>query len=308
MGKEKVVLSLFDGISCAQVVLNRAGYKYTKYFASEIDPVAIKITQKNFPETIQVGDVRFLDTNTFPHKIDLLTAGFPCGDLSLMGTRRGMVTEENIIVDTLEKYLQLKEDGFRFKGQSYLFWETIRIIREVNAKYYLIENVANMSKFWIDIISREIGRHPIEINSSVRTTQNRNRMYWTNLPKFSYPDDQGKTLDSIIPGAIAAGIRGVLAKTHPNIPNPKNTKWVPKLTLRKDGKANCLVTSSGGTNLYVKDGVLHKLSPEECEVIQTLEKGYTDIKGISKSARYKAIGNGWSIDTIVPFFSNKSLQ
>jgi len=306
MKKLKNVLSLFDGISCLQEVLNRAGIVFNKYYASEIDNAAVQVALKNFPNTKMVGDVRDLDPRDFKN-ITLFSAGFPCTDLSLMGKRRGMVTSENVSVTSLEQYLKLKESGFEFEGQSYLFWEMIRLFKGIDAEYYLIENVAKIDPQWLEIINNELGC-PYVINASTLTSQNRDRFYWTNIPQFEYPEDRGLTLNNIIPGAIPAGIRGVLGSTHPDIPNPKNNKWVPKMTMRKDGKANCLVTSGGGTNLYVLNGTLNQLTPEECEVIQTLKAGFTDIKGISKSTRYKLIGNGWSIDAVVPFFKSLTVD
>ena len=298
MRKFKVVLSLFDGISCAQAALNRAGCEYETYYASEIEPAAIAITQGRYPNTIQLGDIRNLDPSTLPF-IDLVTCGSPCGDLSIAGTRRGMVTIEQVEVTSLEQYLELKESGFQFKGQSYLFWEAIRVLRGIKFRDHIIENVATMSSFWLNLINRELGMSPLKINSSIVTVQNRNRYYWSTLPWNGVP--KNVTFDSIIPGAQSAGVHGVSASKHKDIPNPNNVKWVQKLTVRKDGKSNCL-TTSGSTRKYVKDGKVFNLSPEECEIIQTLDVGHTNIKGIPKTAKLKAIGNGWSVDTIVPFF------
>lgn len=294
MKKIHIVLSLFDGMSCGQVVLNRAGVQFNTYYASEIDPKAILATQFNHPNTIQVGDIRHLDPKDFKH-VTILLAGFPCTDFSIMGRRRGMVTKENIKVTSLEQYLELKNSGFEFVGQSYLFWEMIRMIKGINPEYYILENVAKISPEWFEIIVNELG-YPYLINADVLTTQNRERFFWTNIPQFDYPEPKGLTLDTIIPGVLPAGKRGVPTTKKPN----GKFNYVQKLTIKHNGKANCLVTSSGATNLYVKDGDVFTLSPEECEVIQTLESGYTNVKGISKSARYKLIGNGWSVDAVVP--------
>ena len=115
------VLSLFDGISCAQIALNRIGIKYEKYFASEIEKSSIEVTQHNYPNTIQLGDVSKINVNDLP-KIDLLCGGSPCQNLSLAGTMKGMSTKDDVKIINLEQYLDLKSQGFEFEGQSYLFW------------------------------------------------------------------------------------------------------------------------------------------------------------------------------------------
>lgn len=129
------VLSLFDGMSCGQIALQRAGIKVTNYFASEIDNHAIKVTQNNFPNTIQLGSVTHVDGYSLP-KIDLLIGGSPCQSFSFAGKQKGMSTTCEIEIKTLEQYLQLKANGYEFEGQSYLFWEYIRIKNEVKPTYF----------------------------------------------------------------------------------------------------------------------------------------------------------------------------
>jgi DNA (cytosine-5)-methyltransferase 3A len=145
------VLSLFDGMSCGQQALNRAGIKINQYFASEINKFAIKVTMHNFPDTIQIGSVINVDGYKLP-KIDLLIGGSPCQSFSFAGKRNGMVTKNLIEVTNLNHYLQLKKDGFEFDGQSYLFWEYVRILHEVKPKYFLLENVMMIEK-WEKILS-----------------------------------------------------------------------------------------------------------------------------------------------------------
>ena len=173
------VLSLFDGMSCGQIALNKLGIKYDNYFASEIDKRAISVTMDNYPNTIQLGSVINVDTTKLP-KIDLLIGGSPCQSFSLAGTKKGMVTTENVEVTTLDKYLELKSDGFEFQGQSYLFWEYVRILKETNPKYFLLENVM-MSPKWKKIITDTLGVEPILLNSSDVSIQSRKRLYWTNI-------------------------------------------------------------------------------------------------------------------------------
>ncbi|MDD3875426.1 MAG: DNA (cytosine-5-)-methyltransferase [Bacteroidales bacterium] len=177
------ILSLFDGMSCLQQAINRNKITYGKYFASEIDKHAIKVTQANYPNTIQLGSVVDIDVSTLP-KIDLLAGGSPCQSFSFAGKRKGMTTSCNTEILTLEEYLKLKKEGFEFEGQSYLFWEYMRILTEIretnpNVKF-LLENVV-MGKKWESILTKAIGVHPILINSSKVSAQNRKRLYWTNM-------------------------------------------------------------------------------------------------------------------------------
>ena len=123
------VLSLCDGISGGQMALERSGIKYKKYYSSEIDKFAIIATQHNYPDTVQLGDITKIDTSILP-EIDLLISGTPCQSFSSSGKQKGMVTKENVVLDSLEKYLELKSKGFEFEGQSYLFWEFVRILKE----------------------------------------------------------------------------------------------------------------------------------------------------------------------------------
>lgn len=168
------VLSLFDGISCGQIALNKLGIKYDNYFASEIDKYAIQITQKNYPNTKQIGSVVDVKAKDLP-KIDLLIGGSPCQDLS-----------------------KAKTDGEGLDGErSRLLWEYVRLLKELKPKYFLLENVV-MKKEWADIISNEIGVEPIKINSNLVSAQNRKRMYWTNIPNVEQPKDKNILLGDII--------------------------------------------------------------------------------------------------------------
>lgn len=181
------VLSLFDGMSCGQQALERCGIKVDNYFASEVDKYAIQITMNNYPSTIQLGDVRNIKGSDLP-KIDLLIGGSPCQSFSFAGKRVGMSTKDNQEITTLDMYLELKEEGFEFEGQSYLFWEYMRLMKETNPTYFLLENVM-MVKKWKDVLSRAIGIQPIMINSSLLTAQNRKRLYWTNINAIASPID-----------------------------------------------------------------------------------------------------------------------
>jgi len=177
------VLSLFDGMSCCQIALNRLGIKPTVYYASEVDKHAIKVTMANWPETIQLGDVRNVDVSQLG-KIDLLAGGSPCQSFSFAGKRKGMSTKDNIEILTLEHYLELKAQNFEFEGQSYLFWEYMRILKDIQKTNpdvkFLLENVI-MGDKWQKILTRAIGINPIRINASLVSAQNRDRLFWTNI-------------------------------------------------------------------------------------------------------------------------------
>jgi len=185
------VLSLFDGMSCGQLAINRVGLSYDNYFASEVDKYAMKVTMANFPNTIQIGDVREVKVSLFSNTpITLMMGGSPCQSFSFAGKRKGMSTKDNIEILSLDQYLELKQNNFEFEGQSYLFWEYIRLLNEVKPKYFLLENVM-MEERWEKVITKTIGVHPLEINSSLVSAQNRRRLYWTNIglePKGLFGD------------------------------------------------------------------------------------------------------------------------
>ena len=178
------VLSLFDGISCARVALEREGIKVDKYFASEIDKHAIKVTQKNFPDTIQIGDItkihyengilEYENVMQDIGRIDLLIGGSPCQGFSFAG-----------------KQLNFEDE------RSKLFFEYVRLLRETKPKYFLLENV-KMKKQYQDIISEYLGVQHIEINSALVSAQNRRRLYWTNIPNVTQPKDRGIFLKDIV--------------------------------------------------------------------------------------------------------------
>jgi DNA (cytosine-5)-methyltransferase 3A len=173
------VLSLFDGMSCGQQALQRCGIEIENYYASEIDKYAIQVTMANYPNTIQLGSVVGVDGYKLP-KIDLLIGGSPCQSFSFAGKRKGMATKCETEILTLEHYLELKAEGYEFEGQSYLFWEFMRLLNECKPKYFLLENV-EMGEKWERVLSKAIGVNGIHINSALVSAQNRKRIYWTNI-------------------------------------------------------------------------------------------------------------------------------
>lgn len=298
MHKNKlIILSLFDGISCGQLALQRLGIKYDKYYASEIDSDAIKVTMQHFPHTIQVGNICYLEPEDFKD-VNVIIGGSPCQSISRAGKVKGITTKDGIIINSLEHYLKLKNQHKEF-NHSALFWEYVRLYRGIK-KYnprvlFLLENVIN--KEWTNIITREIGVDPIFINSSLICAQNRERNYWTNIP-CSRIEDNGVTLLDVIPEAfIACGRRGRKMKKTDDF-------YTQRTTYRKDGKSNCITCSPTMTARYVTyDGNEKIFTTEQMELLQTIDEGYTDV-GLCKTRRYKLIGNAWTIDVITHFFEN----
>ena len=297
----KDVLSLFDGISCLQVALKRLGVKYKNYYGSEIEEDAKKIAKKRFPNMTHIGDVRLVKGEDYKN-VFLITAGSPCQQFSLAGTRKGMVDYLGNQITSLKQFMKLKKQGYKFdeNSQSYLFWEFVRILREiqkVNPKvYFILENV-KMSRMWLHIISSELGVLPIMINSSTVSGQNRERYYWTNIPNVSQPKDKNITLSKLFPGVKTGyGFRGVdKGKRKPN----GDILWEQNGTARVDFKANCITTKKSSTAKFLlKNGKIRDITISEAEVLQTLPKNYTKVAGVSETKRWKAVGNGWTINVI----------
>ena len=360
------VLSLFDGMSCGQQALNRLGIKYDNYYASELDKYAIQITQKNYPDMIQLGDVCGVVAKDLP-KVDLLLAGSPCQGLSFSGK-------------------QLAFDDPR----SALFFEFVRLLRELKPKYFLLENV-RMKKEYLDVITEQVGGiEPILINSKLVSAQNRQRYYWTNIPNVTQPEDRGLVLRDVLEdytddvylageklqknykggnqlnpnyksqantihdvnkksGTICAGTHGyangyvgtpkqvgtavdikgydIIKRVYsPDGKSPalttmqgghrepkvvtgawrgrynKDGSTTQKLELRKDDKTNTLTTVQKDNVVVDQEMSWRKLTPLECERLQTVPDNYTE--GVSNTQRYKMLGNGWTIDVISHILRN----
>jgi len=163
---ENNVLSLFDGMACAKQALDKANIKYDNYYASEVDKAAVKFTSAKHPSIIHLGDVRLIDTSKLP-PIKIIFGGSPCQSFSMAGKMKGMATKCELEITTLEQYLELKEQNFEFEGQSYLFWEYIRILRDVKPQYFMLENV-EMVKKWERVLTDAIGVPSIKINSAYK--------------------------------------------------------------------------------------------------------------------------------------------
>jgi DNA (cytosine-5)-methyltransferase 3A len=331
----------FDGISATRVVLDRLEIPVNNYYSSEIDKPAITIAQKNYPDTIQLGDVCDISGSDLP-KIDLMVGGSPCQGFSFAGK-------------------QLNFDDPR----SVLFFEFVRLLKECKPDYFLLENV-KMKQEYQDIISKHLGVQPVKINSSLVSAQNRVRLYWTNIPGVGQPKDKGILLKDILEdlpiekelapymtgefdgvsrldkgifnftdkdkGAAQTGSGGHANKylihrpcelkefkqdstchhaaTATDIKGNESIKRV----YADSGKSPTLTTMGGGHRepkvltaanydyMRYEHPTYRKLTPIECERLQTFPDDYTD--GISKTQRYKCLGNSFTVDVIAHILSN----
>lgn len=279
----KVVLSLFDGMSCGQIALNRVGISYDKYYASEIDKHAIKVTQHNYPNTIQLGSVTEIKGSDLP-QIDLLIGGSPCQSFSNAG------------------------DGTGFNGKSGLFYEYVRLLKECNPKYFLLENVI-MKKEWQDIISKELGCEPIKINSNLVSAQNRKRLYWTNIP-FELPQDKNIFIEDILD--VEFEDKYWLKERNTELLLRKvNIKNAPRIAcidvynkkVKLDRKCPTLTLPHHNSIRLLQNGRIRKLTPNECEKLQNVPINYTNCE-LSDIHRYTMLGNGWNVDTITHIFKS----
>jgi DNA (cytosine-5)-methyltransferase 3A len=293
-------------MSCGQLALNRANVHYDKYYASEIEKNSIKVTQHNFPNTIQLGDVSKVNGKDLD-KIDLIMGGSPCQSFSFAGKMKGMATKDEKEILSLESYLSLKEAGFEFEGETYLFWEYVRLLKETNPTYFLLENVM-MKDYWKKVISDTLGVEPIMINSNLVSAQDRKRLYWTNIPNVGQPDDLGLHLRDIMEESVADKYNiterfykkkeGTLSysKSRGNIRPPERKSK----TLTTSGHG---ISNSGSTNIKLSDDYLRIPTPLECERLQTVPDNYTNV-GLLDSHRYKMLGNGWTVSVISHIFKN----
>jgi DNA-cytosine methyltransferase len=275
------VLSLFDGMSCGQIALNRAGIKYDKYFASEIDKYAIEVTQHNYPETIQIGDILNVKGSDLP-KIDIMFGGSPCQGFSFAGKRLNF------------------EDP-----RSKLFFEFVRLKEELNPKYFLLENV-KMKKEHEQVITEHMGVEPIRINSNLVSAQNRERLYWTNIPGIEQPEDKGILVKDIIDYSGEHKIlppKTIQAQLY-YAKNYKATGKAPTLTRELAHGWGKNITPKCYLEIKAITGEDRLFSPLECERLQTVPDNYSSI--VSNTQRFNMLGNGWTVDVITHIFKNIS--
>jgi DNA-cytosine methyltransferase len=299
------VLSVFDGISCGQYSLKQAGIKIDKYYSSEIDKYAMQVTNNNFPNTIQLGDAR--DWKSWDiEKPDIIMAGFPCQSFSVAGNR-----------------LYFKDS----RGQ--LFFTLMDILRFYNPKYFIIENVKIIDSI-VKLIDSEIGVEHMQINSSLVSAQNRVRYYWTNIPEVTQPEDLDISFRSILDNSDAKDVsvaemiymlrrtKGgrnhfefnyahnadnyksncVLANMYRGVPYNVCIERSSSMTCKRfktyEVTNNQILVNNEYHRIKIPDGnyIFRKLTPVECERLQTLPDNYT--AGISNTQRYKCIGNSWT--------------
>jgi len=260
------ILSLFDGMSCGQQALERAGIKVDNYFASEIDKYAIQVTMANYPNTKQLGSVVDVDGYKLP-KIDILIGGSPCQSFSFAGKRKGMSTKCETEILTLEHYLQLKSEGYEFEGQSYLFWEFMRLLNECKPTYFLLENV-EMGEKWEKVLSKAIGVNGIHINSALLSAQNRRRIYWTNIGMqpsglfgnlesiIKQPKDKGILLRDVLENEVDEKYFLSEQRIQTILKSERSVPYVNEET----NKFNCLIA---GYNKIPTDGqyIVHNTMP-----------------------------------------------
>lgn len=268
------VLSIFDGMSCGQLALPPCNY-----FASEIDKNAIKITQKNFPNTTQLGDCQDYQTWDLP-QIDLLLGGSPCQDLSITRHGKGL-------------------DGEKSK----LFYTFVEILNKFKPKHFLLENVP-MRQESIDIISSHLGVQPIEIDSARFSAQTRKRLYWTNLNKKSVLSNDSRVVKDILQDNVPekyfykTDFEIIDESKHVCAKLIYNGHDILKRIYNINYKSPTLTAVTGGNHQkkILIDGRVRKLTPMEYERLQTVPDGYTE--GVSDTARYSMLGNGWTVDVI----------
>ena len=277
------VLSLFDGISCGKVALERAGIPIDRYFASEIDPYAIKVSKTQHPDIIHLGDVCNIKGEDLP-KIDLLIGGSPCQGFSNAGKGKNF------------------EDP-----RSRLFWEFVRLLEECKPKYFLLENVV-MKKEWSDIISAALGVEPIMIDSALVSPAKRRRFYWTNIPDVGQPEDRHITFGDIRERGVPEG--------H-DYYTEKGLAWIDRHAKRTGKKLRIIQDHD---KMQMLEATMHKkyssqrffgiedthglryITVKESERCMGLPDDYTAC--CSNTQRYKQLGNGWEVNTVAHIFRN----
>lgn len=281
------VLSLFDGISCGRIALDRAGLSVDNYFASEIDKHAIRVSQSNWPSIIQLGDVVNLDTSKLP-KIDLLIGGSPCQGFSFAG-----------------KQLNFNDP------RSKLFWEYVRVLKNLNPKHFFLENVV-MKKEYRDVITNALGVEPILIDSELISASFRKRYYWTNITMPKAIERKDVKISDILECPLPCSDGSLLNLIPCTIGSSRDRRF------RKTGKFGCLTATmfkgvrAAGRPIVGVPGIIGKhidqvvkseyrmITPIESERCLTIPDNYTS--SVSKTQRYKSLGNGWTVDVVAHIF------
>lgn len=297
------VLSLFDGISCGMVALERTGISVKKYYASEIEPNAIKISQKNYPNIIQIGDIEEITKEKIKDmgKIDLIIGGSPCQGLS----------SSNV-------WLKDGEYGVNGTGKSRLFWQYVRVLNLVKGfnpdVKFLLENVGSASKKDKEIINQTLGCEGISFNSQLLSAQNRNRVYWTNISfskEYPHSDKVIKDIEYSCKHDIKSfeKYKDTIRFNRDNTIVSWDTSGKGNYSQQNRARCNTIkmntLPSSGNdkNNIYLGEYSFRKIHPIEAERLQTLPDGFTEcVKSASK--RVELCGNGWTVDVIAWILKN----
>ena len=268
--KEQKVLSLFNGISCGRVAFERANIPVKKYVSYEINEKANKVSKHHYPNDKYYGDVFEADFTQYKG-FDILIGGSPCSHWSIARTNHG-------------------DRETKFEGVGYeLFMQYKRALVESECKYFLYENNNSMSNAIREGITRELGVQPIMINSALVSGQNRERLYWTNIPNVELPKDKNISITDVVPNAVkGAALRNQVTKEG----------LKPFLNIRKDNKSNCIIAFFNKKNCgYIDDDCnFNHFTVEELERLQTLPKGYLSCTSDSNARGF--IANGWTVDVI----------
>jgi len=286
------VLSLFDGYSGARVALDRLGHE-VDYWASEVNEHSIKVSRANYPHTTHVGDVTKVtvrhgqlhvgQNNATEADFDLLVGGSPCQGFSRIGTKLNFEHHE-----------------------SKLFFEYIRLLRDINPRYFLLENV-RMKPEWADIITQYMGVQPLAINSALFTAQNRPRLYWTNIPVDLMIEDRGIKFKDILLSDVTERISAKGLEYMNREPHSKR-HWSHAFNSDKD-KSKCLVANlrkGVPYNVLVDGDIVRPLHPVECERLQGLPDGYTE--SVAKTHRLEILGNGFTVPVIQYILSGMEVK
>lgn len=283
------VLSLFDGIACGRVALDRAGIKVDKYYASEIEDSPIAVAKHNFPEIIELGDINnWRDWDIDFGDIDLVIGGSPCQGFSNAGNRLNFEDPRSKLF--------------------FVFAEILNYVKIKNPKVkFLLENV-KMKQEWVDVISSYLGVSCIAINSNLVSAQNRPRLYWTNIDVWKLPDNKGIKIKDIVENADVENVYNEFKEftNFYTVPRAKDGKLINgsyNRVWKVDSHCGALSVCNIpriGYNVFGKI-YARKLTVTEAEKLQTLPLGYTSC--IKESERFKCIGNGWTVDVIAHIFS-----
>lgn len=280
------ILSLCDGMSCCHIALDRAGIPVDKYFAAEIKDIGIKVTKANYPDTIHIGDVNkitykdgtlYTENGNYKVKIDMVAFGSPCQSFS-----QAMKADMRI--------------GLADKVRSGLFLECYRILKEVNPKWFLLENVGSMRKEDQQFLTECMGVEPIRINSSLVCTALRDRLYWTNIPNVTKPEDKGIKLQNILTSGYTDRDKARALLVSDSRPLVSKDKM-----LHRYKKFTTIVWEEKGN-----DDSIRYLNQTELERCQTVPEGYTSC--LTRNEAANVLGDGWTIDVIAHIFSGLTKQ